>query len=82
MNSSNNGDDDDVVDVIDVNGEEGLRIANRGYQAPVAEEGENIIQITDKRFQQVIDNDEEVAGFILYVSSENLCDLWAEEREI
>jgi len=82
MNSSNNGDDDAVVDVIHANGEEGLRIANRGYQAPVAEEGENIIQITDKRFQQVINDDEEVAGFILYVSSENLCDFWVEERDM
>jgi hypothetical protein len=42
MNPSN-GDDDDVVEVIDANGEEGIRIANRGYQAPVAEEDENVI---------------------------------------
>jgi hypothetical protein len=51
MNPSNNDDDDDVVEVIDANEEEGIRIANRGYQAPVAEEGEHIIQITDQRFQ-------------------------------
>jgi hypothetical protein len=79
MNPSNNGDDDDVVEVIDANGEEGIRIANRGYQAPVAEEGENIIHTSD--IQQVIDNDEEVAGYILHVTEDSFYD-WGEERDI
>ena len=81
MNSSNNGDEHDVVDVIDVNGEEGLRIANRGYQAPVAEEGENIIQITDKRFQQVIKMMRKSPG--LYCTSVvKICATCGQRREI